>query len=136
AFQQVQIKGGGDAVSAARAVLETGEYDYAWNLQVEWPVLEAMAKAGKGVLLTQAGAGVEQIFLNQTDPNKEVDGQRSSVKSGHPFLTDLKVRQAFGLAIDRETMAKQLYGLTGDATANVLSTPSRLTSKNTKIVFD
>src|SRR5262249_25204920 len=44
--------------------------------------------------------------------------------------------QAFGLAIDRETMAKQLYGLTGDATANVLSTPSRLTSKNTKIVFD
>jgi peptide/nickel transport system substrate-binding protein len=136
AFQQVQIKGGGDAVSAARAVFETGEYDYAWNLQVEWPVLEAMTKAGKGVLIAEPGGGVEQIFLNQTDPNKEVDGQRSSIKTTHPFLKDLKVRQAFGLAIDRETLGKQLYGLTGDATSNVLSTPSNLSSKNTKIVFD
>jgi peptide/nickel transport system substrate-binding protein len=136
AFQQVQIKGGGDAVSAARAVFETGEYDYAWNLQVEWPVLEAMTRAGKGVLLSEAGGGVEQIFCNMTDPNKEVDGQRSSVKAPHPFLSDLKVRQAFGLALDRETVAKQLYGQTGDATANVLTTPTRYRSKNTKMVLD
>jgi peptide/nickel transport system substrate-binding protein len=136
AFQQVQIKGGGDATSAARAVLETGEYDYAWNLQVEWPVLQAMMKAGKGVVITESGGGVEQIFCNMTDPNKEVDGQRSSVKAPHLFLTDLKVRQALGLAIDRETIAKQLYGLEGVATANVLTTPTRVSSKNTKIVFD
>jgi peptide/nickel transport system substrate-binding protein len=138
AFQQVQIKGGGDAVSAARAVLETGEYDYAWNLQVEWPVLEAMTKAGKGNLVTESGGGVEQIYCNMTDPNKEVDGQRASVKAPHPFLTDLKVRQALGLALDRETMAKQLYGIgiEGDPTANVLTTPSRLNSKNIKMVLD
>ncbi len=136
AFQQVQIKGGGDATSAARAVLETGEYDYAWNMQVEWPVLEAMTRAGRGVVITEVGSGVEQIYCNMTDPNKEVDGQRSSVKAPHPFLTDLKVRQALGLAIDRETIAKQLYGLEGDATANTLTTPSRLSSRNTKIAFD
>jgi peptide/nickel transport system substrate-binding protein len=136
AFQQVQIKGGGDAVSAARAVLETGEYDYAWNLQVEWPVLERMAQGGKGVLLAEGGGGVEQIFVNQSDPNKEVDGQRSSVKTSHPFFADPKVRQAVGLAIDRETMAKQLYGQTGAATSNVLTVPTRLNSKNTKAVFD
>jgi peptide/nickel transport system substrate-binding protein len=136
AFQQVQIKGGGDAVSAARAVLETGEYDYAWNLQVEWPVLEGMTKAGKGSVITEGGGGVEQIYCNMTDPNKEIDGQRASVKAPHPFLTDLKVRQAFGLALDRDTMAKQLYGLEGDPTANVLTTPSRLSSKNTKMVLD
>jgi len=136
AFQQVQIKGGGDATSAARAVLETGEYDYAWNLQVEWPVLEAMTKAGKGVVITEIGGGVEQVYCNMTDPNKEVDGQRSSLKAPHPFLTDLKVRQALGLAIDRQTMAKQLYGLEGDATSNVLTTPSRVASKNTKVAFD
>jgi peptide/nickel transport system substrate-binding protein len=136
AFQQVQMKGGGDAVSAARAVLETGEYDYAWNLQVEWPVLEAMNRAGKGTVITEGGGGVEQIYVNMTDPNKDVDGQRSSVKAPHPFLTDLKVRQALGLGIDRMTVAKQLYGLEGDATANVLTTPTRLSSKNTKITFD
>ncbi len=136
AFQQVQLKGGGDAVSAARAVLETGEYDYAWNLQVEWPVLEAMARAGKGLVITEGGGGVEQVFCNMTDPNKEVDGQRSSVKAPHPFLSDLKVRQAFGLGLDRETVAKQLYGLEGDPTVNVLTTPTRFRSKNLKLVFD
>ena len=136
AFQQVQMKGGGDAVSAARAVLETGEFDYSWNLQVEWPVLEAMTRAGKGSVITEGGGGVEQIYCNMTDPNKEVDGQRASVKAPHPFLTDPKVRQAFGLALDRETMAKQLYGLEGDSTPNVLTTPSRLSSKGTKMVLD
>jgi peptide/nickel transport system substrate-binding protein len=136
AFQQVQIKGGGDAVSAARAVLETGEYDYAWNLQVEWPILEQMLRSGKGSLLTIGGGGVEQIFVNQTDPTREIDGQRSSIKAPHPFLTEPKVRQALGLAVDRQTIATQLYGPTGDATANILTTPTRLNSKHTRAVFD
>ncbi len=136
AFDQVQLKGGGDAASAARAVMETGEYDYAWNLQVEWPVLEHMMQGGKGVIITEGGGGVEQIWVNQSDPNKEVDGQRSSLKAPHPFLTDLKVRQAMGLAIDRETIAKELYGQTGEATSNILTTPTRLNSKNTRIVYD
>ncbi|MGI9252666.1 MAG: ABC transporter substrate-binding protein, partial [Thermomicrobiales bacterium] len=34
-FNKVNLKGGGDAASAARAVLQTGDYHYAWNLQVE-----------------------------------------------------------------------------------------------------
>jgi peptide/nickel transport system substrate-binding protein len=33
------LKGGGDAVSAARAVIQTGDYDYAWNTQVEDEIL-------------------------------------------------------------------------------------------------
>jgi peptide/nickel transport system substrate-binding protein len=136
AFARVEMKGGGDATSAARAVLETGEYDYAWNMQVEWPVLQRMAQAGKGMIFTEGGGGVEQINCNLTDPNKEVDGQRSSVKAPHPFLSDRKVRQALSLAIDRETIAKQLYGQEGDASANILTTPTRLSSKNTKIAFD
>src|SRR5579859_4051526 len=136
AFSQVQIKGGGDATSAARAVLETGEYDYAWNLQVEWPVLEHMIAGGKGTLLTEPGGGVECLYLNETDPNKEVDGQRSSVKTKHPFLSDLKVRQALALAVDRQTMASQLYGQTGDASPNLLTTPSKYYSKNTKMTMD
>jgi peptide/nickel transport system substrate-binding protein len=136
AFEQVQLKGGGDAVSAARAVLETGEYDYAWNLQIEWPVLERALEGGKGAALTVGGGGVDEIFCNQTDPNKTIDGQRSSVKAPHPFLTDVRVRKALSLAIDRATIARQLYGLAGVATANALTTPSKYNSKHTKVVFD
>ncbi|HXX40508.1 MAG TPA: peptide ABC transporter substrate-binding protein [bacterium] len=136
AFSEVQLKGGGDAPSAARAVFETGEYDYAWNLQVEWPLLQHMMAEGKGQLLASAGGGVEQIYCNMTDPNKTVDGERSSMKAPHPFLSDVKVRQALALAVDGQTIAKQLYGLEGDATANVLTIPTSLSSRNTKIVFD
>jgi peptide/nickel transport system substrate-binding protein len=134
-FERVNLKGGGDAPSAARAVLQTGEYDYAWNLQVEWPVLQDIEKGGKGTIITAPGSGVEQILLNLTDPNKEVDGERSSLKAPHPFLADPKVREAMALAIDRETIAKQLYGGAGDASPNVLTTPTDLYSKNTKYEF-
>ena len=34
AFATVTFKGGGDATGAGRSVLETGEFDYAWNLQL------------------------------------------------------------------------------------------------------
>ena len=136
AFMQVQLKGGGDAVSAARAVFETGEYDFAWNLQVEWPVLERMARSGAGELLTIQGAGIEAVYFNMTDPNKESSGQRSAVGVPHPFLTDVQVRRALALAIDRRTMATQLYGEEGSATSNVLTTPTRYASRNTRIAFD
>ena len=134
-FNQVTVKGGGDAVSAARAVLQTGEYDYAWNLQVEAQVLSQLMQAGKGELVASIGGGVEQVFFNMADPSQEIDGERSSPKSKHPFLTDQRVRQAMALAIDRESMAKQLYGPTGDSSSNVLTIPSNLASKNTTFEF-
>ena len=34
AFATMTLKGGGDAAAAARAVMETGEFDYAWNTQI------------------------------------------------------------------------------------------------------
>ena len=38
-FKAVTLKGGGSAMDSARAVFETGEYDYAWNLQLAPEVL-------------------------------------------------------------------------------------------------
>ena len=78
------MKGGGDAVSAARAVLQTGEYDFAWNLQVEDEILLRLEKGGKGKALITAGGNIEHIQLNSTDPWTEVDGERSSMKTKHP----------------------------------------------------
>src|SRR5262245_47244032 len=47
-FDQIEMKGGGDAASATRAVLQTGEIDYAWNVQVEDEQLKRWEQAGKG----------------------------------------------------------------------------------------
>ena len=135
-FSKVLLKGGGDAASAARAVLETGEYDYAWNLQVEPEVLEQMAASGVGQLIANEGASLEQIYLNFSDPNTEVDGEYASLEVPHPFLSDLDVRKAFAAAVDRETIVSQLYGAAGNVTTNVLVGIEHLESPNTSFVFD
>jgi peptide/nickel transport system substrate-binding protein len=129
-FDTVELKGGGDATSAARAVLQTGDYDYAWNLQVEDTILRQLEQGGKGVAGFVPGGGIERLLVNFTDPNKEVDGERSSLKAPHPFLTDIKVRQALALACDRKTINDTLYGRAGEPGINVLYDPPQYNSKN------
>jgi len=129
-FDTVELKGGGDATSAARAVLQTGDYDYAWNLQVEDTILKQLETGGKGVAGFTPGGGIERLLINLTDPNKEVDGERSSLKAPHPFLTDPKVREALALASDRKTINDTLYGRAGEPGVNLLYDPPQYNSKN------
>ncbi len=131
-FDTMEMKGGGDAVSAARAVIQTGEYDYAWNMQVEDDILKRMEQGGKGKVDIALGGNIEHIQLNTTDPWTEVDGERASIKTRHPVLTDPAVRQALNLLVDRASVQEQIYGRTGVATANFVNAPSRFVSKNTR----
>ena len=135
-FDQVEMKGGGDAVGAARAVIQTGEYDYAWNMQVEDEILKRFEQGGKGHVDIVAGGNIEHIQVNTTDPWTEVDGERSSAKTKHPSLSDPAVRQALNLLVDRGSVQEEIYGRTGIATANFLNAPSRFVSKNTKFEFN
>ncbi|MDF3061070.1 MAG: peptide transporter substrate-binding protein [Microvirga sp.] len=135
-FDSIEVKGGGDAVSAARAVLQTGEFDYAWNMQVEDELLQRLEKGGKGRILITPGGAIEHIQLNSTDPWTEVDGERSSVKTKHPILSDPAVRQALGLLVDRKSVQDHIYGRTGIATANFLNNPERFRSKTMKFEFN
>ncbi|MGY2050338.1 peptide ABC transporter substrate-binding protein [Methylobacterium sp. JK268] len=135
-FDSVEMKGGGDAVSAARAVLQTGEYDFAWNLQVEDEILKRLEAEGKGRLDIAYGGNLEFILLNATDPWTEVDGERSSLKTQHPAFSDPAVREAVNLIVNRAAVQQYIYGRTGRATANVLNGPEQFRSKNTSFAFD
>ena len=135
-FDTIEMKGGGDAVSAARAVLQTGEYDYAWNMQVEDEILLRLEKGGRGRAEIIPGGNIEHIQLNNTDPWTEVDGERSSAKSKHPLLTDPAVRQAFAMLVDRAAVQQHIYGRTGVATGNFINNPEHFRSKNTKWEFN
>src|SRR5262249_32910033 len=135
-FDTIEMKGGGDAVSAARAVIQTGEYHYAWNMQVEDEILKRMEQNGRGKIEITVGGNIEHIQCNSTDPSKEVDGERSSIKTTHPLLSDPAVRQALGLLVDRASVQEQIYGRTGITTANYLNAPSRFQSKSTKWEFN
>ncbi len=135
-FDSIEMKGGGDAVSAARAVLQTGEYDLAWNLQVEDEILLKMEAGGKGHVVILPGGNIEHIQCNFTDPWNEVDGERSSLKTTHPSLSDKAVREALNLLVDRASVEKYIYGRTGSATANFLNNPERFRSKATTWEFN
>ena len=132
AFATMTLKGGGDAAAAARAVLETGEFDYAWNTQINPEQQAQMSAAGKGVLLNGFGTLVERIEVNLTNPDPALpEGERSTVKNPHPFLTDINVRKALSMAIDRQILVDIGYGSAGRPTCNLVPAPEMFASDNT-----
>ena len=132
AFATVNFKGGGDATASGRAVLETGEYDYAWNLQLAPDVLAQMAEAGKGEPIAAFGTLVERIEMNLTNPSPDLpEGERSTVAAPHPFLSEEPVRRALSMAIDRELLVEVGYGQAGRATCNLVPAPALYASDNT-----
>lgn len=124
AFASMTLKGGGDAAAAGRAVMETGEFDYAWNLQLAPEVLTRMEEAGKGTNVVSFGTSVERIHVNLTDVNPDLGDERGTAKHPHPFLTDKSVRQAMSMAIDRALLTEIGYGDFGKLTCNVLPAPA------------
>jgi len=132
-FQEVIFKGGGDAASAGRAVLETGEADYAWNLQVEPEILRAMEAAGQGKVVTGFGNAVERLIVNFTNNDPALGDNRSLWidddgdginDNPHPFLSDYNVRRALSLAIDRNVLVQVGYGAAGIPGCNIVPAPS------------
>jgi peptide/nickel transport system substrate-binding protein len=133
-FKTVTFKGGGDATSAARAVFQTGESDYSWNLQVEATVLKPMIEApdSKGVFVSAISGNVERLLINRTNPAAALGDKRGEPDQPHPFLADKKVREALAMAVDRKPIA-DLYGggLAGEASCNIVAGIPAASSKNT-----
>lgn len=134
-FATMTVKGGGDAAGAARAVMETGEFDYAWNTQIN-PELQAQMEAGgKGVFVSAFGTLVERIEMNMTNPSPDLpEGERSTAAHPHPFLSDIRVRQALSKAIDRNLLVEVGYGNAGRATCNLVPAPALYASPNTDCI--
>ncbi len=130
AFATVNFKGGGDAAAAGRAVLETGEFDYAWNLQLAPEILADMEAKGVGTVHSSFGPLVERLMINLTNPSAELGDERSTVAHPHPFMTDMAVRQALSMAIDRPLLVEIGYGQAGKVTCNVLPAPAIYDSPN------
>ena len=133
AFATLTFKGGGDATAAGRAVLETGEFDYAWNLQLAPDVIAKMAEGGKGKTVAAFGSLVERLEMNMTDPNPALGPDvRSTRKAPHPFLSDINVRKALSMAIDRQLLVEIGYGQAGRPTCNLVPGPEVYASSNTE----
>ena len=135
-IDEIEMKGGGDAIGAARAVLQTGEADWAWNLQIEPAVLEEILTGGLGGVDALPGGGTERVMFNFSDPNTEVDGARSHISVPHPVLSDVRARKAISMACQRDVIAEQLYGPGGVAATNQYDEPSRFTNPDLTWTYD
>jgi peptide/nickel transport system substrate-binding protein len=136
-FKRVELQGGIAPYAAARDVLKTGAADFAHNLQVEATALEDLTAADQGEIVTLFGSKVERIMLNFSHPfARTEDGERSSPTIPHPYFSDLRVRQAISLAVDRQTIAKTLYGETGRPTAQLLVAPNRYQAEEVPLKYD
>jgi peptide/nickel transport system substrate-binding protein len=138
-FETVRFQGGGDSATDAQAVLQAGEGDVAPLLLIDPEfLLEIAAVSNTGKLIAGVQTEVERIAFNFSEPNREVDGERSSLLAPHPFLTDKRVRQAMAMAIDRESIARDIF-LDVDLhppARNILTGLSTLESPNTSIALD
>ena len=136
-FAKVNLKGGGDAASAARAVLQTGEYDYAWNLQVEPDILAELEAGGKGTVSIPPGTSVERIAFQFADWKTETDGERAKLGTVNPTVGDKAVRQAINLATQRDVISTRLYaGEAEPPTSNILAGLPAMESPNTSWEFN
>jgi peptide/nickel transport system substrate-binding protein len=132
AFATLTFKGGGSAEASGRAVLETGEFDYAWNLQLAPDVIAKMEEGGKGKAISAFGALVERIEMNLTNPSPDLPAEtRATVAEPHPILSDIRVREALSKAIDRDILVEVGYGPAGRPTCNLVPAPAIYASDNT-----
>ena len=109
-------------------MLETAEFDYAWNLQIEPEVLEQMVARGMGTVAAGFGTQVERLIINLTNDDSDLGPEKRSLyldgANPHPFLSDPAVRRALSLAIDRQILVDFGYGAAGQVTCNILPAPA------------
>ena len=134
-FSKVELNGGGDLDTAVEAGKE-GLADYVWNIAVSEERLVDAESAGKVLAVVVPSSFVERIMFNFSDPNKETpDGERTNKQYPHPILSDLAVRQAISMAIDRDAIAAP-YGRGGEFTTNILADPPVYASANNLIEYN
>lgn len=134
-FGTVELRGGGDLALAVQAAKE-GTVDFVWNTAVSEEETVDAEVTGKSLFLATPSSFVERIMINFSDPNRETaGGERSSIQFPHPVLSDLRVRQAMAMAINREEIAGW-YGRGGALETNILAEPPYYASSGIRIEYN
>lgn len=132
-FKTLRLKGNSEPDTSVRAVTVTGEWDLGFDIMMAPETMESLV-GDLGEVSIDLGTGVEKLMLNFSDPNTEVDGQKSHVGTPHPYFSDPAVREAVSMAIDRATITEKLYGSV--PASNMLVGMTDYESPNIPFVYD
>lgn len=138
-FATVNLKSGGDVATAVQSVVQTGDWDYVWNVQLEPDLIAKYTQGGQGQVRARADTTIEKLYFNFSDPRTPggPNGEMSWYGNPPPILSDPAVRQAFALAVDRKLILDQLYNPEGERnTANVIDGNPQWQSTDTSWEFN
>jgi len=135
-FDKVELKGGGDALAATRAVLQTGEADWAWGAGGDPKVVAELEKEKAGKLTRRDAITGDRVAVQFADPRTEIDGARAEPGTEHPLFKNKDARQAIALCIPRDVLAAEIYGNGAKPVSNNLAAPKRFVSPNTTWEFN
>src|SRR5690606_19356087 len=68
--------------------------------------------------------------MNMTDPDPAHGDRRATADHPHPILSDIRVRKALSMAIDRALLVEVGYGQAGRPTCNLVPAPDLYASPN------
>ena len=132
AFKQVIWRGGGGTDLAKRQLLDEGVLDIVYRFPIE--SLDLLGNGSKAKLVSSFIPGVDQLYINRTDPfTPSADGEYSSREVPHPLFSDKVVRQAFAYAINHDELAA-VYGALGKPAYVTLIAPPQFQSS--KIFYE
>ena len=129
-IDQIELKGGGDAAGAARAVLQSGEADWAWNLQIAPQVLDDMLKDAQGELATLSGGGTERLMIQEADPTQETYGAKAEPSTKHPIFSNVNARKAIALACQRDVITSSCMGRVAKSPPTSTTSQRKFTDPN------
>jgi peptide/nickel transport system substrate-binding protein len=132
AFATATIKGGGDAEGGG----PRGDGDRRIRLRLEHP--DPAGQPGRDGRRRQGPVRRRLRHARRADRDEHdrpvadlPEGERSTVKHPHPILSDIRVRTALSMAIDRSILVEVGYGAGGKPTCNVIPGPEAWASDNT-----
>jgi len=91
----------------------------ATHLNLRFRDRASMASAGKGQVISGFGTSVERIMINLTDVSPDLGDERGTIKHPHPFLSDINVRKALSMAIDRAQLLSNGGGSWGEVRGGI-----------------
>ena len=137
-FSSVLLKGGGDPASAARAVMQTGDYDFAWNLQVE-PEIIAQTRGrwrpGHVLHLPRRARRDPSASTSPIRTPRSMASARRRTRRTRSSATSRCGRRSIS-PIQRDVIAERFYGEGQPPTANILTGLESFTSPNTTWSYD
>lgn len=130
-FRRVEVRGGGTTSQAYRVVLEDGDADYAYNIQIGPEEQRRLEARGEGRVRANPTANISFLVLNLADPRRG-----SEPDAPNPVLDDPLVRQAIAHAVDRERIAREVYGAAAVPEQHYVVAPEQYRSSRDVYPFD